>query len=108
MPPQVGLVGENRGRVPSIQTELWVGRPAFAIPCYERAFGAAELHRVGEGDDIVAQLARSALQRHFGAADSPVCDPALLVRRFHAARVEKCVRDHAQGDARGQQPIGLT
>ena len=41
----------------SIQPELWVERPADAIAFYEAAFGATVLHRVGDGDDIVAQLA---------------------------------------------------
>jgi PhnB protein len=42
--------------VTSIQPELWVQRPGEAIAFYEAAFGATVLHRVGEGDDIVAQL----------------------------------------------------
>jgi PhnB protein len=41
----------------SIQPELWVDRGAAAVAFYESAFGARVLHRVGEGDDIVAQLA---------------------------------------------------
>jgi PhnB protein len=41
----------------SIQPELWVERPGDAIAFYEAAFGATVLHRVGDGDDIVAQLA---------------------------------------------------
>jgi PhnB protein len=40
-----------------IQPELWVADPRGAIAFYEAAFGATTLHRVGEGDDIVAQLA---------------------------------------------------
>jgi PhnB protein len=43
--------------VTSIQPELWVDRGAAAVAFYESAFGARVLHRVGEGDDIVAQLA---------------------------------------------------
>ena len=42
---------------PGIQPELWVADPRGAIAFYEAAFGATTLHRVGEGDDIVAQLA---------------------------------------------------
>jgi PhnB protein len=42
--------------VTSIQPELWVEKPGEAVAFYEAAFGAAVLHRVGEGDDIVAQL----------------------------------------------------
>jgi len=40
----------------SIQPELWVETPGEAVTFYEAAFGATVLHRVGEGDDIVAQL----------------------------------------------------
>jgi PhnB protein len=41
----------------SVQPELWVERPATAVDFYERAFGARVLHLVGDGEDIVAQLA---------------------------------------------------
>jgi PhnB protein len=40
----------------SIQPELWVEGPSEAVAFYEAAFGATLLHRVGNGDDIVAQL----------------------------------------------------
>ena len=43
--------------VTSIQPELWVDAPSDAVAFYAAAFGAAVLHRVGEGDDTVAQLA---------------------------------------------------
>lgn len=39
-----------------IQPELWVQRPAEAIAFYQAAFGAAVVHRVGDGEDVVAQL----------------------------------------------------
>ncbi len=41
----------------SIQPELWVDHGAQAVAFYQAAFGATVLHRVGEGEDIVAQLA---------------------------------------------------
>lgn len=41
----------------SIQPELWVDRGAEAVAFYQAALGAAVLHQVGEGEDIVAQLA---------------------------------------------------
>jgi len=41
----------------SIQPELWVDRAAQAAAFYQAAFGATVLHQVGEGEDIVAQLA---------------------------------------------------
>lgn len=40
-----------------IQPELWLDRAGAAVAFYAAAFGATVLHRVGEGDDIVAQLA---------------------------------------------------
>jgi len=40
-----------------IQPELWVDRASQALDFYQEAFGARVLHRVGEGDEIVAQLA---------------------------------------------------
>jgi len=43
--------------VTSIQPELWVDRGMAALAFYESAFDASVLHRVGDGDDIVAQLA---------------------------------------------------
>src|SRR6266581_7593083 len=55
--------GDERSRheagtaVTSIQPELWVDRGAAALAFYESALGARVLHRVGDGDDIVAQLA---------------------------------------------------
>jgi PhnB protein len=41
----------------SIQPELWVDRASRAVAFYVAAFGATVLHQVGEGDEIVAQLA---------------------------------------------------
>jgi PhnB protein len=41
----------------SIQPELWVSAPSQAVSFYEAAFGATVLHRVGDGDDTIAQLA---------------------------------------------------
>jgi PhnB protein len=40
----------------SIQPELWVDTPREALAFYEAAFGAMIIHRVGNGEDIVAQL----------------------------------------------------
>ncbi|GAA4261881.1 VOC family protein [Dactylosporangium darangshiense] len=41
----------------SIQPELWVDRASAAVAFYAEAFGATVLHQVGDGDEIVAQLA---------------------------------------------------
>jgi PhnB protein len=43
--------------VSSFQPELWVEHAPAAVEYYRAAFGAAVLHWVGEGEDIVAQLA---------------------------------------------------
>jgi PhnB protein len=43
--------------VNDIQPELWVDSASAAVEFYEAAFGATVLHRVGQGDDIVVQLA---------------------------------------------------
>jgi PhnB protein len=40
-----------------IQPELWMDGASAAVAFYQAAFGAVVLHRVGGGDDIVAQLA---------------------------------------------------
>ena len=40
----------------SIQPQLWVENAGEAVRFYQAAFDAKVLHRVGEGDDIVAQL----------------------------------------------------
>jgi PhnB protein len=88
----------------SIQPELWVERPREAVAFYEAAFGARVLHRVGEGDDIVAQLgvgeaafwvtgASAAMKRfsprEIGGATGRtllvVDDPAAVVRQAVAA-----------------------
>jgi PhnB protein len=41
----------------SFQPELWVARPATAVAFYQEAFGARALMQVGDGEDVVAQLA---------------------------------------------------
>jgi PhnB protein len=43
--------------VTSIQPELWVDHASEAVAFYADAFGATVLHRVGDGEEIVAQLA---------------------------------------------------
>jgi len=52
----VTAVERKGGAMTSIQPELWVETPGEAVAFYEAAFGATVLHRVGEGDDVVAQL----------------------------------------------------
>ena len=41
----------------TLQPELWIADARGAVAFYKAAFGATTLHLVGEGDDIVAQLA---------------------------------------------------
>ena len=40
-----------------IQPELWVEGASAAVAFYQTAFDAVVIHRVGHGEDIVAQLA---------------------------------------------------
>ena len=54
----------------SIEPELWVDGAASAVDFYQAAFGATLLHRVGNGDDIVAQLAVGAARFWVAAASS--------------------------------------
>jgi PhnB protein len=56
--------------VTGIQPELWLERAGAAVAFYEAAFGARVLHRVGEGDDIVAQLAIGEAAFWVGAASA--------------------------------------
>jgi hypothetical protein len=43
--------------VTGIEPELWVDRGAEAVTFYQAAFGATVLHRAGDGEDVVDQLA---------------------------------------------------
>jgi len=54
----------------SIQPELWIDRAAAAVAFYQAAFSATVLHLVGEGDDIVAQLAVGDAAFWVASADS--------------------------------------
>ena len=64
----------------NIQPELWIDRAAAAVAFYEAAFGARVLHRVGEGDDIVAQLAigEAAFWVSHGGSAGPRFSPAAI------------------------------
>jgi PhnB protein len=67
--------------VTSIQPELWLERAGAAVAFYEAAFGARVLHRVGEGDDIVAQLAIGEAAFWVGAASAEM-------KRFSPAAID--------------------
>jgi PhnB protein len=64
----------------SIQPELWIDRAAAAVEFYVAAFGARVLHQVGEGDEIVAQLAvgDAAFWVSSGGTDGPRFSPAAI------------------------------
>jgi PhnB protein len=63
-----------------IQPELWIDQAAEAVAFYEAAFGARVLHQVGEGDEIVAQLAvgDAAFWVSPGGADGPRFSPQAI------------------------------
>jgi PhnB protein len=54
----------------SIEPQLWTDHAAAAVAFYETAFGAVVLHGVGDGDDIVAQLAVEDARFWVTAADT--------------------------------------
>jgi PhnB protein len=66
--------------VTSIQPELWIDRAAAAVEFYQAAFGAEVQHRVGQGDDIVAQLAigGAAFWVSSGGSDGPRFSPRAI------------------------------
>jgi PhnB protein len=83
--------GRYRGRAASgqgatltgmtgIQPELWIDRAAAAVAFYQAAFGARVLHQVGEGDEIVAQLAigDAAFWVSSGGAGGPRFSPGAI------------------------------
>jgi PhnB protein len=53
----------------AIEPQLWTDLAAAAVAFYERGFGAVVLHQVGDGDDIVAQLAVGDARFWVSAAD---------------------------------------
>jgi len=63
-----------------IQPELWTDRAAAAVAFYQAAFGARVLHQVGEGDEIVAQLAigEAAFWVSSGGRDAPRFSPQAI------------------------------
>jgi PhnB protein len=65
----------------SIQPELWVDSPSEALTFYEAAFGATILHRVGDGDDIVAQLG-------VGEAAFWVASPSATMKRLSPRAID--------------------
>ena len=64
----------------AIQPELWIDRAAAAVAFYQAAFGARVLHQVGQGDEIVAQLAigDAAFWVSSGGSAGPRFSPAAI------------------------------
>src|SRR6266508_6479573 len=77
----------------SIQPELWVETPREAVAFYEAAFGATVLHRVGEGEDVVAPRRRR--RRVLGGGN---------VRGHEAAQPARNRRRDQPNTARGRRP----
>ena len=75
----------------SIEPELWVDRAGAAVAFYQAAFGASVLHRVGGGDDIVAQLSVGGA-RFVGRDRKPVDEPLQPAadRRHHGPDAAGC------------------
>jgi PhnB protein len=63
-----------------IQPELWIDRADEAVAFYQAAFGARVLHCVGEGSDLVAQLAvgDAAFWVSSGGAEGPRFSPQAI------------------------------
>jgi PhnB protein len=87
----------------SIEPELWVVGASAAVTFYQSAFGAAVLHRVGHGDNIVAQLevgtarfwvteANSDMQRFSPPAVGGTTGRTLLVINDPDAVVDQAVK----------------
>lgn len=79
-PPGMSCLAVTVVGMTDIQPELWVERAAEAVAFYEAAFGARVLHQVGEGDEIVAQLAvgEAAFWVSPGGADGPRFSPRAI------------------------------
>ena len=75
----------------SIEPELWVDGARDAIAFYEAAFGATVLHRVGDGDDVVAQLAVG--EARFWISSSSEDRPSPRMNRGATGRVLLVVGD---------------
>jgi PhnB protein len=74
------VAGATLAGMTGIQPELWVDRAAAAVAFYQAAFGARVLHQVGEGDEIVAQLAigDAAFWVSSGGSGGPRFSPAAI------------------------------
>jgi PhnB protein len=83
----------------SIEPELWVGDPSAAIDFYARAFGATVLHRVGDDDEIVAQLAVGEARFWVSNAGSRRLDPRVVGGTTSRTLLVVAHPDHVAADA---------
>ncbi len=72
----------------SIQPELWVKGASATVAFYQAAFDAVVIHRVGHGDDIVAQLAVGTAQ--FWVTEASSSMQRFSPRAIGAPRVGRC------------------
>jgi PhnB protein len=77
--------------VTSIEPELWVEGARDAIAFYEAAFGATVLLHVGDGDDVVAQLAVG--EARFWISSASADRPSPRMNRGATGRVLLVVGD---------------
>ena len=79
-PSDLGDSPTQTARMTGIQPELWIDHAEAAVAFYQAAFGARVLHRVGEGDNIVAQLAvgDAAFWISPGGAEGPRFSPQAI------------------------------
>jgi PhnB protein len=82
----------------SIEPELWVESARDAIAFYEAAFGATVLHCVGDGDDLVAQLAVG--EARYWISTASASRPSPRANRGATGRVLLVVDDPDQFVAR--------
>jgi PhnB protein len=68
-PATVARTAVRSPEMSSIEPQLWTDLAAAAVAFYQRGFGAEVLHQVGDGDDIVAQLAVGDARFWVSAAD---------------------------------------
>jgi PhnB protein len=83
--------------VVGIQPELWVDRAGATVAFYEDAFGATVIHRVGSGDDIVAQLAIGEAAFWVGAASSSM-------KRFSPRAIDGATSRTLLSGGRSEEP----
>src|SRR5262245_50195837 len=82
-----------------IEPELWVGDPSAAIDFYARAFGATVVHRVDDGDQIVAQLGVGEARFWISNTGSRRLDPRVVDGTTSRTLLVVADPDHVAADA---------